>query len=306
MEKILFLQLPPPRFSFAEPPTNIPLAAGFIAAAFDAVSKPGVSTEILESQVTDILADQGLILEIVKRRPAILAMTLYVWNVDRSLFVASNVKNLSPQIRILIGGPEVTPDNTWLMKHPAVDAGIFGEGESRIGPLAKSLLAGDGPDLTGFFMKDPTGLHVDTRPTPGWDLATCRYPYLDRRIGPSRDGTLFLETVRGCPFHCRYCYYHKAFSNVREHPAGSIDEVLDLAYSDDSGVNEIYLMDPTFNVRPGFKRLTRSIAARRNLREIALHTELRADLLTPEDIDLLKDAGLKSAEVGLQTVNPAA
>ena len=93
---------------------------------------------------------------------------------------------------------------------------------------------------------------------------------------------------------------------MREHPVGSIDEVLDFAYSEDSGVNEIYLMDPTFNVGPGFKRLARSMAERRNLRQVALHTELRADLLTPEDVILLKAAGLVSAEVGLQTVNPAA
>ena len=306
METLLFVQLPPPRFSFSEAPTNIPLAAGFVAAALDATTKLRLSSEVLESEIVDVFADQGLILEIVKRQPAIVAMTLYVWNVDRSLFVASNIKKLLPQIRILVGGPEVTPDNTWVMNHPAVDAGIFGEGESRIGPLVEALLIGDVPNLTGFFIKRPAGLHLDTRPSPFWDLAQCHYPYLDRRIGPSRDGTLFLETVRGCPFQCRYCYYHKAFSSVREHPNGSIDEVLDFAYSDNSGVNEIYLMDPTFNARPGFKRLARSIARRRNLREIALHTELRADLLTPEDLHLLKDAGLASAEVGLQTINPVA
>ena len=78
----------------------------------------------------DVFADQGLVLEIVKRQPAIVAMTLYVWNVDRSLFLASNIKKLSPQTRILVGGPEVTPDNAWVMRHPSVDAGVFGEGES--------------------------------------------------------------------------------------------------------------------------------------------------------------------------------
>jgi radical SAM superfamily enzyme YgiQ (UPF0313 family) len=306
MDKALFLQLPPPRFCFSEAPTNIPLAAGFVSAALDATAEGSVSSEILEPRIVDVLADQGLVLEVVKRRPAIVAMTLYVWNVDRSLFLASNIKKLAPQTRILVGGPEVTPDNAWVMRHPSVDAGVFGEGESRIGPLVSALLRGDIPNLPGFFIKTPTGLHLDARPSPVWDLSLCRYPYLDRRISPSWDGTLFLETVRGCPFHCRYCYYHKAFKGVRRHPAGSIDEVLDFAYSEDSGVNEIYLMDPTFNVRPAFKTLAQSMAERRNLREIALHTELRADLLAAEDVILLKAAGLVSAEVGLQTVNPAA
>ena len=306
MNKVLFVQLPPPRFSFSEAPSNIPLAAGFVSAALDATAQAPVSSEILESQIVDVFADRGLALEIIKRRPTIVAMTLYVWNVDRSLFLASNIKKLAPQTLILVGGPEVTPDNAWVMRHPSVDAGVFGEGESRIGPLVSALLRGDTPNLTGFFIKTPTGLHLNARPNPVWDLSLCRYPYLDRRISPSLDGALFLETVRGCPFHCRYCYYYKAFQGVREHPARSIDEVLAFAYSEDSGVNEIYLMDPTFNMGPGFKKLARSMAGRRNPREIALHTELRADLLVPEDVILLKAAGLVSAEVGLQTVNLAA
>ena len=306
MNKVLFVQLPPPRFSFPEAPSNIALAAGFVSAALDATAQGSLSSEILEPQIVDVFADRGLVLEIVKRRPAIVAMTLYVWNVGRSLFLASNIKKRAPQTRILVGGPEVTPDNIWVMRHPAVDAGVFGEGESRIGPLATALLREDIPNLTGFFIKTATGLHLDTRPNPAWDLSLCRYPYLDRRISPSLDGTLFLETVRGCPFRCRYCYYHKAFRNMREHPAGSIDEVLDFAYSEGSGVSEIYLMDPTFNVGPEFKKLARSMAERRNLRQVALHTELRADLLSPEDVILLKTAGLASAEVGLQSVNPEA
>jgi radical SAM superfamily enzyme YgiQ (UPF0313 family) len=306
MNKVLFVQLPPPRFSFPEAPSNIPLAAGFVSAALDATAQGSLSSEILEPQVVDVFADRGLVLEIVKRRPAIVAMTLYVWNVDRSLFLASNIKKRSPRTRILVGGPEVTPDNIWVMRHPAVDAGVFGEGESRIGPLATALLREDIPNLTGFFIKTATGLHLDARPNPAWDLSLCRYPYLDRRISPSLDGTLFLETVRGCPFRCRYCYYHKAFRNMRKHPASSIDEVLDFAYSEGSRVSEIYLMDPTFNVGPEFKKLARSMAERRNLRQVALHTELRADLLSPEDVILLKAAGLASAEVGLQSVNPEA
>jgi len=188
-----------------------------------------------------------------------------------------------------------------------VDAGVFGEGESRIGPLVTFLLGRrEEAGTAGFFIKGPAGIHLDTRPHPRWDLSLRPYPYLDKTIAPSRDGTLFLETIRGCPFRCKYCYYHKAFNDIRTHPPGSIEKVLDLAYSKDSGVNEIYLMDPTFNVGQRFRGLIRSMTVRRNASDVPLHTELRADLLSREDVILLKDAGLRSAEVGLQTVNPLA
>ena len=155
MKQVLFVQLPPPRFSFAEPPTNIPLAAGFLAAAIDAASRGSVSVEILASETVDVLGDQALLAKILDRRPAVLAMTLYVWNVTRSLFLAANVKRLLPRTKILVGGPEVTADNAWVMRHPAVDAGVFGEGESRIVSVLQALCSGqDLSGIPGTFCKD--------------------------------------------------------------------------------------------------------------------------------------------------------
>jgi hypothetical protein len=240
-------------------------------------------------------------------RPTVVAMTLYVWNAERSLFLASNLKRKLSSVHVIVGGPEVTPDNKWVLEHPAVDAGVFGEGESRIGPLLEALTNQQCPvGIPGIFFKDSGGLLVNEVPPQNWNLQSCPYPYLDGRIGPSRDGTLFLETVRGCPFRCRYCYYHKAFRDLRLHSSASIDRVLDLAYARDSEIREIYLMDPTFNVRPGFRDLLRSLAQRRIQKDLRLHAELRADTLTEDDVRFLKDAGLVTAEVGLQSVNPMA
>jgi len=307
MKSVLFLQLPPPRFSFEEPPTNIPLAAGFVVAALEASGPQSIRAEILGPEIMDVFADQGLAGKVADRRPDVAALTLYVWNVERSLFLASNIKRRLPSALILVGGPEVTPDNKWVLEHPAVDAGVFGEGESRIAPLLEALANRRQPlGIPGIFFKDSGGVHLNEAPPRTWNLESCPYPYLDGRIGPSRDGTLFLETVRGCPFRCRYCYYHKSFRDVRPHPSVSIEKVLDLAYARDFGVKEIYLMDPTFNAQPGFRDLLQSITRRRGQKNLRLHAELRGDTLTPDDVRLLKDAGLVTAEVGLQSVNPTA
>ncbi|MGO9567994.1 MAG: B12-binding domain-containing radical SAM protein [Desulfomonilaceae bacterium] len=301
------MQLPPPRFSFEESPTNIPLAAGFVVAALEALNPQRILAQILGPEIMDVFADQGLAGKVADRRPDVAAMTLYVWNVERSLFLASNIKRRLPSTIILVGGPEVTPDNKWVLEHPAVDAGVFGEGESRIGPVLEALREHQRPlGIPGTFFKDSGGVHVNEELARPWNLESCPYPYLDGRIGPSRDGTLFLETVRGCPFRCRYCYYHKAFHGVRYHPSASVEEVLDLAYARDSGIKEIYLMDPTFNARPGFRNLLVSVTRRRDQKDLRLHAELRSDTLTRDDVRLLKEAGLVTAEVGLQSVNPAA
>jgi len=302
---MLFLQLPPPRFSFEEPPTNIPLAAGFVLSALEASCKQSIRAEILGPEVVDVFADLGLARNIIGMRPDFAAMTLYAWNVERSLFLASNIKRQLPSVLIVVGGPEVTPDNRWVLEHPSVDAGIFGEGESRIGSLLEALAAGHPPQgIPGAFFKDSRGIHVNRGDAQAWNLESCPYPYLDGRIAPSRDGTLFLETVRGCPFRCRYCYYHKAFRSMRLHPFASVEKVLDFAYERNSELREIYLMDPTFNAQQRFKDLLKSLVRRRLKKDVRLHAELRADTLKLEDVQLLRDAGLVSAEVGLQSVNP--
>ncbi|MCA1960800.1 MAG: B12-binding domain-containing radical SAM protein [Desulfomonile sp.] len=304
MSCVLFVQLPPPRFSFQEPPSNIPLAAGFLAAALKGGEKDKVVPEVAGPDIVDVYADRGLAAKIAARRPDVLALTLYVWNAQRSLFLASAVKRHSPAIKVLVGGPEVTPDNMWVLRHPAVDAGVFGEGESRIVAVVEALAAGKDPrGIPGIFFKTDARIETNMGPAPRWDLDRCPYPYLDRTIAPSRDGTLFLETVRGCPFRCRYCYYHKTYELVRSYSAGSIDAVLDFAYGSDSAVRELYLMDPTFNFAKGFRDVLRSMAARRSSKDLAVHTELRADLLDSRDVGLLCDAGLKTAEVGLQTID---
>jgi hypothetical protein len=305
MKKILFVQLPPPRFDFEEPGANIPLAAGFLVSALKVRECLEFETEILNSEISDVFGDSGLTREIVERSPDILAMTLYLWNSQRSLFIAAAVKRLLPEMKVIVGGPEVTHDNEWILRHPAVDSAIIGEGEPQFAEALREL-SGRPQRGSSFKTVSKTGSVIFKKKQTTascWELGSTTYPYFDGIIGPSQNGSLFLETARGCPFKCRYCYYHKAFDSVSLYPFSTIEQALDFAYSPESNVNEIYLMDPTFNARMGFRDILKSISVRRRKKDIRIHTELRADLLKDGDIALLKDAGLVSAEIGLQSVN---
>jgi len=262
---------------------------------------------ILAESTASVYADSGLCEAVVQHKPSVLALTLYVWNVQRSLFLASKVKEQLPEIKILVGGPDVTPDNEWVQHHPAVDAGVFGEGESRIQAVLEALWANrSASDIPGtFFMEGNTVRLNNDLPEP-WDLEAGRYPYLRGVIKPSCSGTLFLETVRGCPFQCRYCYYHKAFRSVRHHPLAAVEEVIRWSYRPDSEVTELYLMDPSFNVSPRYREVLALMAQLRTGKDVRGHTELRADVLDNADPKRLSEAGVASVEIGLQSVNPEA
>ena len=266
-----------------------------------------IRASVLEESVASVYADSGLVEAVVQRRPSLLALTLYVWNVQRSLLLAARVKARLPDTRVLVGGPEATRDNEWLLRHPAVDAGVFGEGESRIQGVVAALAQGRSlADIPGTFCVQDKARRLNLEEPLPWDLAACSYPYLDRVIGPSRTGTLFLETVRGCPFQCRYCYYHKAYKSVRPHPRRAVEDVIRWAYQPDSQVAELYLMDPSFNLSPHYRDVLRLMAQLRPARDIRGHTELRAEFLDDEDPARLSEAGVASVEIGLQSVNPKA
>ncbi len=307
LSKIIFAQLPTPTFSLADQKVNIPLASAYLITALKSKGYDYLDTEILTPHILDMAGDKALERVILEMRPSVLALTLYLWNSQRSLFLASRLKARIPDLKVIVGGPEVTIDNEWILEHPAIDAGVFGEGEAVIGALLAPVVSGiNCHDTFSTFYKEKGILKLNTEPGPKWDLQSAQNPYVSGAIVPGRHGTAFVETMRGCPFKCAYCYYHKTFSGVRLRSRENLNKLWEVLYSKESNVQEIYLMDPTFNARPGFKEILRDLSEWRKHKDIKIHSELRADMLTKEDVSLLAQAGLKSVEIGLQTVNKEA
>ena len=77
------------------------------------------------------------------RDPWMVGLTCYVWNVERSLWIAQRLKAARPDLKIVLGGPEITADNGWVLAHPAVDFAVIGEGEQTFAELLDAL--GRGP-----------------------------------------------------------------------------------------------------------------------------------------------------------------
>ena len=59
----------------------------------------------------------------------VVAFSCYIWNITQTLEVARLLKQINPQIKILLGGPEVSYDYTEFIQRPEVDYIICGEGE---------------------------------------------------------------------------------------------------------------------------------------------------------------------------------
>lgn len=285
MTRVLLIQLPVPRLEYGVQTGNIPLGAACLKQA--AVILPEVQVDILPQSIASYLGDAALIDVVRARRPDIVGFTVYCWNLKRSLYFAKKIKEIyTPQI--IFGGPEITADNP-LIASRHVDFYAHGEGEAVFIRLLQ--------DNTFWKQKnaaEPAGAIFRKSPSP----------YLLNVLEPEIENMMLLETQRGCSYRCGYCYYNKSHAGLSFADEGYLLQGIKWAL--DHNVNELYLLDPSLNVRPGLKDLLKKVSLINKNRRIEIISEIRAESVDAEMADLFAAAGFSWFEIGLQSTNPRA
>ena len=128
MRKLCLVQLPVPPPAALAATGNVPLAAGCLGVAARVHGlRDRLQVEVLDPSVTDSLGDTLLADRIARSEPDFVGFSLYLWNSERSLHLAREVKRRSPRTRVLIGGPEVCADNSFLLGQGGADVAVSGE-----------------------------------------------------------------------------------------------------------------------------------------------------------------------------------
>lgn len=305
--KILLVQLPVPN----NLESNLPLAAGYLTATAQAAGLTDqAKITLLDRHTTDLAGDAALQQAILDHDPDLLGFSLYTWNVNRSLDLAAQVKASRPGLRVLVGGPEVAPDNPTVVAHPAPDFAVFGEGELTFVDLLRSLLAGQpaGDTIPGLGWRDSVGRWHWTQPRSRLlHLDAIPSPYLTGLLDAHTTDFFLLETSRWCPFGCTFCYYGKEKPAAGAYPQFSPERIrAELTWAREHGLTQIHLVDATFNLLPNFAAISQAIAKINADSRFALYAELRAEYLDADQVALLAAAGFRTVEVGLQSATPAA
>jgi radical SAM superfamily enzyme YgiQ (UPF0313 family) len=285
MTRVLLLQLPIPRQNFGRALGNIPMGAACLKQAAPCLS--GLEIEILPERLASCLGDAALLDLLIDYKPDMVGFTAFNWNLERSLFLAEQLK-ITGRPRIVFGGPEVTPDNS-LVRSEHVDFLAFGEGEAlfhRLLTEPASWKAGSGRENAAAIFR------------------TAESPYLSGIIAPEANHLMLLETQRGCPYRCGFCFYNKAQPELVFAAEENLVRAVDWAV--ENRVSEVYLLDPSLNVRPQLKTLLAKIARRNTSGKTRFFSEIRAEAVDAELADLLAEAGFYWFEIGLQSTNPKA
>lgn len=319
--RILLIQLPIPQPGMDPAEGNVPLAAGYLKllARLHGLDE-AYEIEILPAHLANRLSDRGLAAEILERDPWLVGWTCYLWNIERSLEISRLVKQVRPEMRILVGGPEITADNRWVLERPEIDFAAIGEGEQTFCELLAGLQRADRPDepIAGLYIspalaRTVRGAWSETpvaigelppfrRPLPNLDEISS--PYLAGILDAADEGMLLLETLRGCVFKCKFCYYPKSYDDLYFLSREKI--VSNLAHARERGAREVVLLDPTLNQRRDFDDFLRLLAECNPDRQFTYFGELRAEGINANTAQLLRTANFTHVEIGLQSIDPVA
>jgi len=306
MKQLRLVQLPVPQPAALSATGNVPLAAGClgVSAKVHGLDRRGLSLDVVAPSITDSYGDTHLADHIARDEPDFVGFSLYLWNVERSLHLAREVKRRSPRTRVLIGGPEVNADNPFVLSQSGFDIAVTGEAEDTFAHVMDRLLDGrDVNGLPGVAVRHPLmGLgSFGPPPNAAFPMTDYPSPYLHDLVPVDGQRATYIETVRGCRSHCTYCFYPRSSGVLR---------VLDVERSAslvaslrDRGAREVVFLDPTFNHRPDFEALLDALAEANPSRELTFFGEVRAEGLTPDHAKRLARAGFTKLEIGLQSVN---
>ncbi|TMQ35579.1 MAG: radical SAM protein, partial [Planctomycetota bacterium] len=310
---IVLVQLPIPPLGPGTIRGNVPLAAAYLklyAEQKGLASSYGI--DLLPAAAANALGDRALVAAIVERRPWMVGFTCYVWNIERTLWIARQVKRCLPQVRLVLGGPEITPDNAWVLQTPDYDFAVIGEGEQTFAQLLLGLLEGEVPSvpIPGLYVPfagngaryDPARRPAFRTPLP--DLNQLGSPYCAGILDAADEQMLLLETTRGCVFKCKFCYYPKSYD--KQYYLSREQILASLGHASDRGAREVFLLDPTLNQRKDFANLLCLLAAGNPDHRFTYFGELRAEGITDTTAALLREANFTEVEVGLQSIEPEA
>ena len=259
------------------------------------------AVRILEFDTDDAAGE--IARQVLQCEPAIVGLSCYVWNVKTLLAAARLIKELRPDIRMVLGGPEVGPEaRSVLERNPWIDCIVRSEGELVFNQIVDTWKRrGDISAVKGVCYRREREVLETENASLEEDLNQLASP-LPMFQGDPNGRIACIETQRGCVFRCNFCFEGKNLSirNRRFDLDRVKDEILFWLKRD---VSWIYLMDPVFNLNAARAKEICRFIAEHNHKRVPVHAEVWAEFIDEEMARLMREAHFGLIEVGLQTTD---
>jgi radical SAM superfamily enzyme YgiQ (UPF0313 family) len=231
------------------------------------------------------------------RGPQIVGFGVYVWNVLQTTAVLRLLKAARPDIKVILGGPEVSHEVDEQQIVELADHVITGWGELSFPWLCRALLNGPGPVMKVITGEQPP-------------LDRIALPYAEYSDADLAHRLLYVEASRGCPFKCEFCL------SALDKKAWAFDLEAFLAEMQrlyQRGARHFKFVDRTFNLKiDASLRILQFFLDRLHTAELAepsgdlfVHFEIVPDQLPDRLKHLIAQfpPGVLQFEVGVQSFN---
>ncbi|MCT4634029.1 MAG: DUF4080 domain-containing protein [Firmicutes bacterium] len=267
------------------------------------LEKNDIECDFMEFTINNELND--IVSDIFRGNYNIVCFSTYIWNFNQTIEIAKTLKKVSPKLKILLGGPEVSYDPEELMtKYDFIDYISFGEGEETLLELFKAHRNKKVclKKIKGLAYRRRSEVMVNAPRIDLQELDVIPFPYDEEDLNKLQNRIIYYESSRGCPFNCQYCL-SSTIKGVRYFSLERVKE--NLKFFLDNDVMQVKFVDRTFNADP-----RRALEIMKFIRDndngvTNFHFEITANLLDDKTISFLSKIreGLFQFEVGVQSTN---
>jgi len=260
--------------------------------------------EVIDAQVEE-LSYPALKARIAAARPDIAGLTAMTFTLLDVLKTAALVKEVSPEIRTVIGGVHAFLYPAETMRLPGVDFVLAGEAEETFARLVDEIAgAGKFESVPGLSWRDGSSIRQNPPPPLIADLDSLPFP--DRTLTPyqkyssvvaKRLPITTMFTSRGCPFRCSFCSRPHLGKTFRARSATNVVDEMEACAR--LGIKELLIYDDTFTVNRERVHGVADEILRRKL-DIGWDIRARVDCVDGKLLERIKAARCERIHYGIE------
>ena len=258
---------------------------------------------------------------IKEKKPQLFCLTAVSSQFPAIERAAALIKELDPDIFVVLGGhhSSLAPDNA--IKCPNVDAICVSEGDAAVVSLADQLKNGKWPtEIPNLWIRDPQTGEIEKNETAPFSEDLDTIPHVDRTLwepwisNPHEEASILVG--RGCPYKCTYCSNHameelSEGKYVRYRSSEDMISEIDTLTKQYPRMNHIYLEIETVgaDITKGldlFEKLAEYNNERNNDLTFRINLALHSNFVRNEEkyrkfLELCQKAQVTALNVGLES-----
>ena len=222
--------------------------------------------------------------------------------------IIKDIKKLSPQTPIILGGPHVTIALQEVLEYEEIDFAVYGEGEDTILELIRCIEEGrqvydnSYDKIYGLIFKKNDKVVVN--PSRPWNKEPDNLFFPDYQSLPmARYNCYPLITSRGCPYKCTFCAAHILCGGMwrPRSPENIVGEIRYLLNK--YGYKKFAVCDDNFNVQVERVKKFCQLLLDSNTNIEWSCWSFRADRTEPAMLKAMKDSGCTAVAIGVESAN---